>query len=198
MRTITKAMAGIATAAMISVTAAAPAEARHRYYHRDRGGVDVGDVVAGAAIVGGIAAIAHGINQRNRYDRGYTYGRPYAPAYGNGAYGQSYAPAYGNGYAYPGGGYDYRGSGYGGGYAYGNGYGGTNDRLAVDLCAREASRYGQFRDIDDIDREYGSVRVRGDIDVRDYRDRDGYDKQSFTCTVAGDRIYDFRVEGRRW
>lgn len=60
-----------AAAALITASVAAPADARrgHRHHHDDD--VDVGDVVAGAAVVGGIAAIASAIkrNKRERQDR---------------------------------------------------------------------------------------------------------------------------------
>lgn len=48
-----------------------------RYYrgHRHRGGVDGGDILAGALIIGGIAAIASAANNNKRrsYPRGYDY-----------------------------------------------------------------------------------------------------------------------------
>ena len=57
-------IAGIAASALL-VMATAPAQAEHwRHYHHDD--VDAGDVVAGAVIVGGIAAIASAITQGNR------------------------------------------------------------------------------------------------------------------------------------
>lgn len=57
----------IAAAAACSLlgVGAAPAEARE-WHHHHHDGVDAGDVVAGAAIVGGIAAIASAITQGNR------------------------------------------------------------------------------------------------------------------------------------
>ncbi|HEV2746490.1 MAG TPA: hypothetical protein VGW34_04235 [Allosphingosinicella sp.] len=179
-------MLAAAAAATISGTAAAPADARPRF-HRHHDGVDVGDVVAGVAIVGGIAALASAIDHNSRYDRGYGYDRDYRPGYG-GDYRHGYDRDYGHG----------RG--------YGHGYGG--ERQAVDLCVREAERrFGaRVRDIDDVDRDDGYWRVRGDVYVRDYDDRDrGYygrpdvDSENFTCTVAGGRIYDFRISGdNRW
>lgn len=56
-------IAGAAAASLV-LTAAAPAAARGRHHHHDD--VDAGDVVAGAVIVGGIAAIASAITQGNR------------------------------------------------------------------------------------------------------------------------------------
>ena len=54
-----------AAACSLLVAGAAPAAARgwHHHHHDD---VDAGDVVAGVAIVGGIAAIASAITQGNR------------------------------------------------------------------------------------------------------------------------------------
>jgi hypothetical protein len=56
---------GIVLAALAALSLAAPADARggHRHHHDD---VDAGDVVAGVAIVGGIAAIASAITRGNR------------------------------------------------------------------------------------------------------------------------------------
>lgn len=75
MKKLFKFAAGAATAAVLSVTFAAPADAqyygRSRYHDR---GIDAGDVIAGVAIVGGIAAIASAINQDgSRYGYGNRY-----------------------------------------------------------------------------------------------------------------------------
>ena len=59
-----------AAAALLTVSIAGPADARRRHrHHHDN--VDAGDLVAGAAVVGGIAAIASAIkrNKRERQDR---------------------------------------------------------------------------------------------------------------------------------
>jgi hypothetical protein len=53
-----------AAASALLGTAVAPAEARHWYRHHDD--VDAGDIVAGAIVVGGIAAIASAITKGNR------------------------------------------------------------------------------------------------------------------------------------
>lgn len=83
-----KTLTGAAAAALVTLSAAAPAEAqRYRHYDRDRG-IDAGDVIAGVAIVGGIAAIASAIGNSNRYGYGYSRG-----------YGYGY-PGYGAGYGY--------------------------------------------------------------------------------------------------
>jgi hypothetical protein len=55
---------GLTTAAMLA-SLASPAEARRRH-HRHHDDVDAGDVVAGAVVIGGIAAIASAIKQDKR------------------------------------------------------------------------------------------------------------------------------------
>ncbi|TKD51703.1 hypothetical protein [Sphingomonas baiyangensis] len=77
MNILTKATIGVVAGAT-ALTAAAPAEAQYRRYHRDRGG----DVVAGA-IIGGVAGLALGSALAQprrgwydpRWDGGY-YGPP--------------------------------------------------------------------------------------------------------------------------
>jgi hypothetical protein len=83
MKAITKITTG-AAAALATLTAAAPAEART---HRHDSGIDAGDVIAGVAIVGGIAAIASAIgNDQDRYGYGdrYGYDNRYGSRYGAG------------------------------------------------------------------------------------------------------------------
>lgn len=46
--------------------AAAPAEARHRYRHHHDNDVDGGDIVAGAAVIGGIALLASAMSDGKR------------------------------------------------------------------------------------------------------------------------------------
>ncbi len=66
--TKTIAKGGIATAALgaMALAGTSPAQAR------DRDGIDAGDVVAGALIIGGIAAIASAAS-KERYGDGYRY-----------------------------------------------------------------------------------------------------------------------------
>lgn len=71
MNTISKALAGTVAAGAMAMTAAAPASAQDYYYHRDRDGISAGEVIAGVAILGGIAAIAASANGANRYDTRY-------------------------------------------------------------------------------------------------------------------------------
>ena len=56
---------GLAAAAVLA-SVAAPADARGRRHHRHHDDIDAGDVVAGAVVIGGIAALAAAIDD----DRG--------------------------------------------------------------------------------------------------------------------------------
>jgi hypothetical protein len=61
----------VAVAALAASCLAAPADARGRWRHHHHDDVDAGDVIAGAAVIGGIAALASAIgrNNRERQDR---------------------------------------------------------------------------------------------------------------------------------
>jgi hypothetical protein len=83
MNRIAKVATGAAAAALATVATAAPASAQyygrsygydHRY--RDRG-IDAGDIIAGVAIIGGIAAITSALSR----DQGYGYGYRYRGGY---------------------------------------------------------------------------------------------------------------------
>ena len=83
MKTITKALVGTVAAGAMAMASAAPAQAQSR--DRDRGGIDAGDIIAGALIIGGIAAVTGALGSRNRgYNDGYVYeGRGYDNRYNN-------------------------------------------------------------------------------------------------------------------
>ena len=70
MKTISKALVGTVAAGAMAVASASPAAARDR-----DDGIDAGDVIAGAVILGGIAAIASAASKRDRYDDRYYNGR---------------------------------------------------------------------------------------------------------------------------
>lgn len=199
MKTIARTVLGTAAAAAVAVSAAAPAVAR------DHGGIDAGDVIAGALIIGGIAAVAAAADN-DRYDR---YDGRYA--------------------------YDdrYDGRGWGGYGRYDDRRGGRwNDRgsprAAVEQCVRAAERtaarysYGRadVTDIRDVRNTSRGYEVRGRIAVnangRDWRDGDriygrgwnndyrgwnnslrGYDSGSFRCRVEYGRVADIDYSGIR-
>lgn len=60
---------GIAAAAVGAMALATATPAQAQYRDRDRDGISVGDVIAGAVIIGGIAAVASAASR----DRGYRY-----------------------------------------------------------------------------------------------------------------------------
>ncbi len=68
MTNFTKAALCTAAAGAMAFTAAAPAEAQ-RYRDRDNDGISAGEVIAGALIIGGIAAIASAASKDRRHDR---------------------------------------------------------------------------------------------------------------------------------
>lgn len=201
MKTLTKALAkgAVATAvagAMVA-SAATPAMARDR--DRDRGGISAGEVIAGALVVGGIAAAVSA--NTNAYGGPYDYNRA--------------------GYGYDRGAY--------GGWDRGNYYNRAgNPRLAVEQCIaaaeRTAGRYSYGRanvtDIRDVDFNGRGYTVKGRIAVnamgRDWRGGDprygrgwgndyrgwndglrGYDSGSFKCKVEYGRVVDMDFSGIR-
>ena len=82
MKTMNKFLAGAAAAAALTVTAASPAQAQ--YWDNDRdNGIDTGDIIAGVAVLGGIAAIVAALDndgQRYGYDNQYRYRNDYTYA----------------------------------------------------------------------------------------------------------------------
>jgi len=80
MQSFTKAALCTAAAGAMAFTSAAPAEAQ-RYRDRDNDGISAGEVIAGALIIGGIAAIASA-GDRDRY-RDRRYRDDYYRANGN-------------------------------------------------------------------------------------------------------------------
>ncbi len=217
MKIMTKALLGAGAAAAALVSTVSPVMARDRYGRGD--GIDVGDIIAGAVILGGIAAVTGSIgNDRNR---GYSYGYPSDGYQTNDRYrsndGYRYNDTYRNNDRY----------GYNGSndrYGYRNG----NPRQAVEQCVAttesEASRYSYGRadvtDIRSIDRNSRGYTVRGRIAVNsqnggwrngdsnygngwnnDYRGWNnnlrGYDSGSFKCRVEYGRVVDIDFDGIR-
>lgn len=196
MKTITKALVGTVAAGAMAMGSAAPAQAQYRDRYRDRDGIDVGDVIAGALIIGGIAAVASAAN-RGRYNDGYVY---------NGRYNDRY---------------DYRYND----YYNRSGSARQAVEQCVYAAERDASRYSwrgnaQVTDIRNIERRRDGYTVRGRIAVNtmgrdwrrgddyygrgwdnDYRGWDngyrGYDSGRFTCQVRYGRVVDLDYSGIR-
>lgn len=198
MKTISKALAKgtiatVAAGAMVMAPVAAQAND-----HRDHDRIDAGDVIAGALIIGGIAAVASAAS-RDRYDDGDRY---------------DYRDR------------DYRGGYDRGGYDRGRGgYARAAVERCVRTAERDASRHSwanrsKVTDIRNIDRVRGGYRISGRIAVNqmgrdwhrgdqrygrgwdnDYRGwNDGYrgwDSGRFTCFVQNGRVVDIDYRGIR-
>ena len=192
MKTLSKALAKgtIATVAAgaMAMTSASPAMAQSRYNDRDDR-IDVGEIIAGALIIGGIAAVA-GSAGRDRYDyRGGDYrydDRRYNDRYNN----------------------DYRSAG----------SSRQAVEQCVRAAEQNANRYSyggraKVTDIRKIDRKRDGYKVEGRIavntrsndwrrgwsnDYRGYNDRySGYDNGKFKCDVRYGRIVDLDYSGIR-
>jgi hypothetical protein len=180
MKMLTKTLLGTAAAAAALASVSAPAQARDRYDRDD--GISAGEVIAGAVVLGGLAAvIAAADDDRPRYDRSdrYDYGRA---------------------------GYGYRG---GGSRAAVNKCVAGVERWANRYSRSDVT---QIRDIDRTRYGYrvkGNVVVqdgwRGWDRGNHYRGDDrhgygrGYDKGRFTCYVERGRVVDIDYSGLdRW
>jgi len=168
MKTITKALVGTVAAGAMAMASASPAMARD---HRDDG-IDVGDVIAGAVIIGGIAAIAGAFDgdnddrYRDRYYRGGGNNYRYGP---RGAIEQCVATVENNARRY--------------GYRYANvteirDVDGRRDNLRVKGRLQVGDRYDRYG--------YGR-----------YDRNRGYDTGSFTCRIDRGRVYDIDYSGIR-
>lgn len=193
MKAFTKALVGTVAAGAMAVSAATPA------FARDRGnGIDAGDVIAGALVIGGIAAIAAAASDNDRdyrYDSTYRYDRA---GYGN------YGSAYGR-------------------YGWGNPRQAVEQ--CVYAAERDANRYSwggraDVTDIRSVRQTRNGYEVRGRIAVNsmgrgwrrgdvnygrgwngDYRGWNsslrGYDNGSFSCLVQRGQVADIDYNGIR-
>lgn len=193
MNILTKSLLSAGAAAVALVSVAAPAQARGR----DNDGISAGEVIAGAVILGGIAAVI--ASSDNDRDRGYNDDRYDDRRYEDrgGGYG------YDNGYRRGRGHHRHRDDDYGYDSQYGS-------RSAVNQCVTAveqwASRYSRadVTQINYIDRTRNGYRVTGNLVVQDgYRGRDrydrgydrGYDKGRFTCYVERGQVIDVDYRG---
>lgn len=163
MNTLNKALVGTAAAAAMAVSAT-PAQARDK----DKG-ISAGEVLAGVAVVGAIAAIA----SSGKKDRGYhdvRYDRDY---YGD--------RRYGNGYRQ-----NYRKIGKR-----------KAINRCIRAAENRATRHGRatVTRIGDVDRTRYGYKVKGRILVEKGRYGRYVDKGRFTCRIDGRRVANVRYKG---
>ncbi|MEL7188248.1 MAG: hypothetical protein AAGK17_01745 [Pseudomonadota bacterium] len=156
-KTLAKGTLGTVAAGAMALASATPAAAQER--HRDRG-IDAGDVIAGAVIIGGIAALAGAFDgDRNRKYRDRRYNS------------------------------NVRYNGYNNGYRF-NGRNAVERCVnAAERQARRFGgyRFADVTQIRDVDRTRDGFRVKGRIQVegaRGYNRRD-FDRGRFTCYFDG-------------
>ena len=191
MNFMTKSLLGAGAAAAALVSVSVPAQARDRY-DRDRDGISAGEIIAGAVVLGGIAAVLSSGNNRREdlysYDDRYDYNRA---------------------------GYNYENRGGSSRAAvnqcvtsverWANGYSrsdvtqvrsiertGSGYRVKGNVVVQDGSRGRNY------DSGYGADRYNQD-DRYDRYDRNayqrGYDKGRFTCYVERGRVVDIDYSG---
>jgi hypothetical protein len=183
---IAKSLAGTVAAGAMAVSSASPVLARD---HND--GIGAGEVLAGALIIGGIAAVAAAAsdNDRNQGRYGYRYDD---------------GPRHDGDYRYDRAGY----GGYGGNGRYGS-------RQAVETCVRaaerDATRWSRGRadvtQVTRINRIRGGYSVHGRIAVDDRGggwgrggdrwNQDGTDSGRFACEVRHGQVANIDFSGVR-
>jgi len=188
MKTITKSLVATAAAGAMAMASATPAMAQRGDRHRDHDGISTGEVIAGALVIGGIAAIAASSGR----DRDYRDGRydrdrdNYYSRYGNprSAVEQCVNAAESRANRYS--------------------YGGRAD--VTDIRSVKDTRYGYTvkgriavnssgRGWRNGDNRYG--RGWGN-DYRGWNDNlRGYDAGNFTCKVSGSRVQSVNFSGIR-
>lgn len=181
MKTITKALIGTVAAGAVAMVSATPAMAR------DHDGISTGDVIAGALIIGGIAAVAAAASDNDNYN----YRQP------------RYGYGYGNGY-----GYRYNRAG--------DPRSAVQQCIyAAERNASRYSWGGRAKvtDIRDVDARRDGYNVRGRIavntrshnwrngwgnDWRGWNNRyNGYDAGTFSCRVRYGQVVDLDFNGIR-
>ena len=168
MNKLNKALVGTATAAAMAVSAS-PAMAKDGR----NGGPSAGEVIAGVAIIGAIAAIASSGNKDRRYSNNDYRGDRYQnDRYSNARYRQI----------------DQREA--------------VNRCVrAAENGATNRGR-ASVTDIRDVDRTRNGYRIKGKIEVEQNRgryQRNSYsDKGKFTCYIEGNRVSDVQFSGLKY
>jgi len=145
---------GAVAAAALTAASATPALADD---HRDRGGIGAGEIIAGAVVIGGIAALA-GAFDGDRNNRRYAYNDR-----------------------------NYRGDRGGYGFVGGPRAAVDRCVRAAENQARRFGgyRFADVVDVRDIDRTRDGYRVKGRIEVGGGWNRRGADRGNFTCRIDG-------------
>lgn len=179
-KALTKGVVGTGAVAAMALASASPAAARDRH---DRG-IDAGDIIAGAVVLGGIAAIASAAGKRDRYDdyryrdryddRRYGYGRRGNPRR---AIERCVRAAERDARRY--------------GYARAD---------VTQIRDVDRTRYGwrvKGRIQVDGSRGYGRYNRYDRYDRYDRRGYRGYDNGKFTCDISRGRVVDIDYKGIR-
>lgn len=181
MNSITNTLVGTITAGALALTSAVPAVARDRHDGHD--GISAGEIIAGAVILGGIAAIASAASTDRGYNRTYNDASRYDNRRNRGGYN------------------DY--------YGRGNPRAAVEQcvRAAERNAMRSGYRYANVTEIGKVDDTRYGWRVRGRIEVqttRGYGDR--YDRYSrgrhsdsgrFACDFSRGQVVDLDYSGVR-
>jgi hypothetical protein len=188
---LTKNVLGAGAAAAALVTMSVPAQARDDYNnHNDRGGISAGEVIAGAVVLGGIAAVLSSSSNNDRYnDQGYN---------GDDQYNRGDDRYNNHGY-------------------YDNDRSQAAVNQCIRAVERNSSRYNRAKvtDIREINRTRYGFQVTGKVSVQDgygYRDRyddnqrydqrdeqrydRGHNSRRFTCYIERGRVVDIDYNGR--
>ena len=164
MKNFTKTLGATAAAVALTVGSATPALADNRRGHDD--GISVGDVIAGAVIIGGIAAILSSGNDRD--DRYYEGSR---------------------GYGYDGRGYNNNRGGNGRRAV-------ERCVAAVEQRAGQGYGYANVTEIRDVERTRYGLKVKGRLQVQQSYGRHGNtDNGKFTCQIQNGRVVGLDISG---
>ncbi|MCB2046612.1 MAG: hypothetical protein KDE32_00130 [Novosphingobium sp.] len=163
---LSKVLVGTVAAGAMAVSSASPALARDR----DHDGIGAGEVIAGALILGGIAAVASSATRNDRNSYGYRYRDDYR--YDRSGYGR-----YGSRQAVE-----------------------ACVHAAERNANRYLRGRADVTQVTRVSRQRNGYNVRGRIAVNDrgYRwDRRGYDTGSFSCKVRYGRVAGLDYSGIR-
>lgn len=170
-------------AGAMAVTAIVPAQAQAQTYSRDRGydrgnGIGAGEIIAGAVILGGLAAVLSSNGKRDRYRYDYRGYRGDRRGYRNNARRGNPQRAI------------------------------ERCIRATERYANRASYgRANVTNVYDVDRRNNGWRIKGNIVLeeqrRGYRNRgyrgrnNGFDRGRFSCRIRNGRISDIDVDGIR-